>query len=557
MAGRLYYVTGISGTGIEAGLLKCIQSPGGGARIRPLKLIKFEDDFLIPGASAYQDLLPVPIEEVGILDVLSLPKPLLKELCGKTFNAALKNANQIRSEQDSDVILTFHACWYHLENREYMSCVDFHRIGQPDASAGSVITLVDDIYDVKSRLSAPRGLFQPDIVSDQAFLDSVVKLTRILEWRGIETLISERIATASTGGKHFVLATKHPMATFEGLLNSNRKMVYLAHPISEIRRMLRAGGERKASAGIIMDDISEIASLLRREVILFEPTTIDELRFEYQGTIDKQPVTVPLLGDRWDMPSRAIEDLIFVAPETISPPFGSFWEENGKEVGESLQTRDLSPDQAEQLKLASPLVRLLYEEIRAQIKARDFTLVEQCDGIAAYRPLLGGHLSGGVKQELVHHSQLVQGNIARATTVIFHPANDETDWRLSMLRSLFDAWATKEQCLKTTDKDLLIASTQASHLQRILGAPNVTQAGNELDAVLAELGGSLSLEEGGALSGEAAGELLTLRRDRARTIRENTSSYIDTLGPEPWFKIFEHALSPTQFVDELLDAVGR
>ena len=181
MAGRLYYVTGISGTGIEAGLLKFIGSPGSGARIRPLKLIKFEDDFLIPGAREYQELLSVPIEEAGILDVLSLPKPLLKVLWEKTFNAALQNANQIRSEQDSDVVFTFHVCWYHLENREYISCVDFHRIGEPDASAECVITLVDDIYDVKSRLSAPLGLFQPDIVAEQEFLDAVVKLTRILK----------------------------------------------------------------------------------------------------------------------------------------------------------------------------------------------------------------------------------------------------------------------------------------------------------------------------------------------------------------------------------------
>ena len=346
------------------------------------------------------------------------------------------------------------------------------------------------------------------------------------------------------------------MATFERLLNSHGKTVYLAHPISEIRRMLRAGGERRASAEIIMDDISEIASLLRREVILFEPTTIDELRFEYQGTLDQQPVMVPFLRDRWDMPSRAIEDLIFVSPEAFTPPFGAFWEGSGNEVGEALQERHLSPDQAQQLKLASPLVRLLYEEIRAQIKARDFTLVEQCDGIAAYRPLLGGHLSGGVKQELIHHSELVQGNIARATTVIYHPVGDETEWGLSILRSLFDAWITKEQCIRTPNKDLLIASTQVGHLQRILEAPNITQAGNELDAVLTELGGSLSLEEGGALSGEAAGELLNLRRDRARTIRENTSSYIETLGPEPWFKTFKHDLSPAQFVDELLNAVG-
>ena len=92
------------------------------------------------------------------MEVLLLPKPLLIQLWTKAFDQA---DQRIRESLASDrpVILTFHGVWFHLGVREYVSGVDFASLANLQVRPDVVFTLIDDIYDIKSRLSKPNGIF--------------------------------------------------------------------------------------------------------------------------------------------------------------------------------------------------------------------------------------------------------------------------------------------------------------------------------------------------------------------------------------------------------------
>lgn len=303
-----------------------------------------------------------------------------------------------------------------------------------------------------------------------------------------------------------------------------------------------------------MGELSEVAHLLRRELTLFEPTTIDELRFPYQGTIDRVQVTIPRLSDPWPLPSASVQDLMYVAPDQRVSDFGSEWAKEGAELGRKLMECNLQPDEQHRISRASPLVRLLMSDITMQIKARDFSLVFQADCVAAYRPMLGGHVSGGVRQELEFHDSLVKAGLGRAIAVVMHPPTDEAEWRLFMFRALVENWVSTGD-IETNDIATLLSGISVEVVDTILGASSVTAVGDSLEENLSELGASLTASSGGALGAEAAHQIVQLKRRLAQDLRDNVVSYIDGLEDNEGFEIIRDELTGTEFADRVLYAV--
>lgn len=232
------------------------------------------------------------------MEVLLLPKPLLIQLWTKAFDQA---DQRIRESLASDrpVILTFHGVWFHLGVREYVSGVDFASLANLQVRPDVVFTLIDDIYDIKSRLSKPNGIFSYPVGEPDEYLTGVLRLLQILDWRNTENVLSSKVAQI-LNSKHFVLAVKHPISVFHDLfVGTDKKLVYIAHPISEVRRLLRGDDNERQLAEGIVELIQDLTRRLREQFIVFEPTAIDELRFDLNVVLDNQSMDVPCLGWRW------------------------------------------------------------------------------------------------------------------------------------------------------------------------------------------------------------------------------------------------------------------
>lgn len=237
-----------------------------------------------------------------------------------------------------------------------------------------------------------------------------------------------------------MLAVKHPISVFHDLFaGTDKKLVYVAHPITEIRRLRRGTENQKQMAEDIVERIQDLCRRLREHFIVFEPTAIDELRFDLTFELDKQSMDLPYLGQRWPLPSVETSDLLCEKPENLEDAFGKEWMRIGNAIAQN-ESETLGQGQGEMVRRAWPSLAALQEQILQQITSRDFTLVKQANGLAVYRPVFRGHASGGVEREIKHHQTLHQAGQKKATVVILHPESDEHDSLLENFKRLVKYW---------------------------------------------------------------------------------------------------------------------
>ncbi|MCH8987632.1 MAG: hypothetical protein IIA92_02370 [Chloroflexi bacterium] len=439
MAARFAVVNGMAGTGVQQALRRyadwCSRND-----LSPPSIISLEDDHLVPLARDTVSKLHPRFQpaDVTIMEVLQLPKPLLMEFWSKAFDEALIGIREsLASEQP--VILTFHAAWFHLGEREYMSGIDFGRLANLKERPDIVFTLVDDIYDVKARLSRRHGLFSYNVDEPDDYHTAVLRLLRILDWRNTENVLASKVAEI-TESPHFVLAVKHPIVVFHNLfVGTDKKLVYVAHPISEIRRLNRGTEEQKILAEQVVERVQDLCVRLSEHFIVIEPTAIDELRFDFTVDFEDQSIYLPQLGWRWPLPSDEASDLLFEAPQEPDDAFGPSWAQFAQEIAD-IGIENLDQTQNEKIRQAWPSLKALQEQILEQITARDYSLVTQASGLAVYRPAFRGNESGGVQREITHHRILQQAGLDRAKVVILHPEADERDTLVSNFKRIVDSW---------------------------------------------------------------------------------------------------------------------
>jgi hypothetical protein len=241
---------------------------------------------------------------------LRLPHPVLEELWEEAFREIIKEA-AAREKEGLDSYIHFHACYYHHQTRGFISAASYRLIGE--APKGScLITLIDDVFDIYDRLVQPDRVY--DFTwTDSPFVDMIFKFLHALQWRNVETCMSDRIAkswgnsqkASDSGIPHYVFAVKHPIATLVKLIKKKTGdlAVYLSHPITYIREVLDV--RRSGSIADMQrrkDEIEKLSLSLREKFILFEPTTIDELRFYNRN-----------LGRHWIYPLNA-DEVLFCPP---------------------------------------------------------------------------------------------------------------------------------------------------------------------------------------------------------------------------------------------------
>jgi hypothetical protein len=559
VAGRLILVTGIPGTGVRDALQKYIDWHARIFRGTPLAPTShsLEDDFLLPRLKGAQ-LIP---GDADIFDALQLPKSLLRDAWTHAFNDLIDSVRPVLQD-GRDVFCTFHAVYYYHANHEYISCVNFDLVFQLDVSIGPTITLIDDIYDVRERLSEPRGLFSYGSADIPALddLEDLLRLQKILDWRHVETLVSERIASvAKPDFRHFIFATKHPTATFHDLLYSSKPIVYLAHPISEIRRLRRAGGDAQTMADEVSDEISRLTTDLRTNFTLLEPTTIDELRFSTVianasiRTGEVRTISYPNapLTERWQS-NIPIADTMNSPPQQDPKLFRSETPPDSSEVEPAAAVQgalDISLDDQSSVNRAQ-LIKYLDEAIQNQIKSRDFALIEQADGLVAFRPVFRGHASDGVWNELQFHDRLVSINDGRATAVILHFPSDEKDYRRQTLKQRLEQWQ-KEGKVSGSGDDIASISDRDldSCVVSVHGSPNDRQAAIALERLITAAGMSMVPPPTGTLGRETAQAARDLADDCGSVLRSILESHIVARRGNPKVTVIQEEMTATEFAE--------
>jgi len=472
--------------------------------------------------------------------ILRLPKAELNRLWTRAFQQCLEESVEIRRE-GRDALITFHAVWYHHQNREYMSAVDLDLLSQEMSQATAVITFIDDIFDVLAELSKDGGVFAVPHYPNSTLIDITEKLLRILDWRAHEQLISEKISEVACKNQQFVLAVKHPLTTFHKLLRDPGGIkIYLSHPISTPRAMLRTNQVAEGRAEIAA--IQRMAFRLRECAILFEPTTIDELRFEYLP--GQQPL--PVLGERWPLPGPEPQ-LLWEGSGSTHPEFGTEWSAKAQAAIEG------SKEDKYELEMASSLLAILADGIARHINLRDHKLVDQSDFLVVYRPYYLGRVSSGVEEELTYYSRLSQLGFKKSPCIVLHPPPDEDARAVVAAEGIIRAGAQDTQAAVDLGKLRLSATTQ---LARLRDGDNLV-VGQTIRAIARESGVDLGYESSGsAMRFDPASQVQDSDRHNGQIFRSRILSYLDRL-PKDKANVISEDLSADTFADRICGLLAK
>ncbi len=178
------------------------------------------------------------------------------------WKKALQECLEICADQhDAQARLLFmHLSWYQPDTTQYFSSVSVSHLKASAESSGCqirhVVILIDDIYDMYTRLQGPNDIYKLETIAARADrlhglhrrpesdaasrrhskLEAVESaLAQLISWRQHEILQAEDIAREL--GAHFtVIGVKHSRQAFECLVRSDVPYnTYLSHRISEGR----------------------------------------------------------------------------------------------------------------------------------------------------------------------------------------------------------------------------------------------------------------------------------------------------------------------------------
>lgn len=405
----LWLITGPSGTGVKQSLNKYAEFAGREGGPRPT-VIDLDEGVARAACAAVGEL---DLSEDEGLRWLLCPRPKLRRIWEDVFqNQVIPDVESAREQ--SPVLLCAHLSYYSHLLREFV--LPFRHDLLTDRLSHKltgVITLIDDVYDCHRRLSRwDNGIFW---ARDRG--QAIMQLLKCLDWRGIEIMLSDGISASCSNEEgsrvpHYVFAVKHRLRTFHDLLQGRKQIVYLSHPISEIRRMYAVGTANDALD--LINGIEHFTERLRHEHVVVEPTAIDELRLEQSGG----SVTGRLLP-RWPLrnPPDGV-DACLAAPCPSEKEVRSCWLPAGWEVDVS------EPEQAADVQR---MAEVLYDRIYRQVGARDHYLVEQSQSLVCYRPLFQGNESSGVKEELQHLGRLrkVAAELRHQPATLYSPLEDK------------------------------------------------------------------------------------------------------------------------------------
>ena len=329
-------------------------------------------------------------------------------------------------------VLSCHLTLYGGRRREFYSPIAIHRLlGNGRFKPTHVLLLIDDVYDMYTRLTAKGHLYDEEERTggylaqiwdeegnhgEEAFEDrlrarlalewKVGVLTALLAWRRSEMVFAESLAR-QVGANYIVLGTKqNAEIAAKWLMDREPRSVYLSHPISRPRRFYRDQG----AWPLVVGQFNELQGRLARvrpgtsgsAPLCVMPTAIDEYRIR-RGTQKPLSLRHLALEARWPSHGGTAVTLYSL------PHRHSDHEHTG--IFES----DPRPSKEE----ADRLLRQLENQIKFEVPFRDHHLVVCNPGLLVFRPLYEeGRMSSGVKAELEHWKALARRDDRRRAVLI-------------------------------------------------------------------------------------------------------------------------------------------
>lgn len=320
--------------------------------------------------------------------------------------------NEIAKSDATTRIVCMHLTWYNSEWKEFYSPIDVRSITADRCHIDHVVILIDDIYDMFSRLN--RGVNLYDDRGLMSMMEDIRKLSltdgrvelcsepqlriqaiesalgELLAWRKAEMIQAENIAR-SLRCDLTILATKHSRDSLRALVSHTAApRIYLSHRISELRRShMRRMSEDSESAtwSPVAGEVNALHhALAKRDQVLINPTAIDELRFENEPSSGRRKAR---LTPRWPLSD---------APLLWKPIDGSY--HHHELLHDSVSEDD---------EIASHAARSLSIRISSDVWFRDHAIVEHTPNLCVYRPFYceqsqqsAPNWSGGVGAELTH-----------------------------------------------------------------------------------------------------------------------------------------------------------
>jgi hypothetical protein len=428
-----------------------------------------------PRAAMAEEWLVTVVKEHGLIPpnvrgpramVLTLgqPKALLRQCWDEAFGRLSIPQPDESGTRVCLIVLGAHLTFFHHVTRDFIALVNEDALRDalaPDA----VVTLIDDLEDVHERLKKLGEMYSEEWHQYRGFgglVQACRNLGQLADWRAIETAWADALA-AKWHLPHFVLAVKHPIDTLARLMVGNEPCAYLSHPISEPRRQLRAGNEEVYRD--FCEQLEAVAAAIRSEVVLFEPTTIDEFRFESvkvepidpadAGPAGESTVYLPRVLERWPLPgdgsAPVVEPITGPAFNAVMPA-GLFTNDDlhsyrqkredldrarksnratpNPEAGQQIERliEELRESQMLRIDNATHIVGGLVPTVVEQVTARDLQLVAQTSVLFVIRPLYAGNESGGVQSEIEHFCKL-RSSARRPFLAVFTTEGDEREWR--------------------------------------------------------------------------------------------------------------------------------
>lgn len=374
-------------------------------------------------------------ESGGIQYLCQYPKSYLRSIWIKAFDMMQQNTNEMEN-----VFFSMHSIYFQTQNREFFTA--YNPDSLKEFKVDKVITLIDDIYDCHARLRAEGGIMS-DASREKTFDEPhkrararINDLFSILDWRSKEIIAAEQIS-ALLNAQHLVVAVKHPVSVILSLLKYNSQLIYISHPITQVRRLAKQDRKEEADEieRLISELIIELTEGYKEKVTAIFPTSIDELIIK---KADSEPGCLPILGKRWPF-MFDVDSMMYSKPQqTIENPLDLehiYFDEKGK-------MKDNLPEVAF-YSIRALINDVLKAGIDAQINSRDHFLVDQCDAICVFRPYFDGNSSHGVAEEIYYRTRRYKCKADKQPKlcVIYCPPDDLAKVRLMEIMNSIDSEA--------------------------------------------------------------------------------------------------------------------
>jgi hypothetical protein len=236
-----------------------------------------------------------------ITEVLTLPVPEIR----KYLKRGWEDVFALEKDRNAEYhVISCHLVYHPQLTSSFFALTDTPHFkdpdNPPDHSVYRIIVVVDDVFDLFSRLPDFTN-FPPDMPLSRESEVLLSDLSDILRWRDHELSRAHTLAHA-LGADHFVVANKHHRDTFRDLAIGEKKTIYISHPITQVRE----AGIASEESDLFVRMLHALADELKRSFVVFAPATIDEFRFRsYKYDVktddheDELAVFLPVVLPRW------------------------------------------------------------------------------------------------------------------------------------------------------------------------------------------------------------------------------------------------------------------